>query len=434
MQLSALGTDPSIVRAAAPSTRKPIHYPGLDGIRTLAVAVVFLYHFMMRVFPWGWVGVQLFFVLSGFLITGILFGSQNDEHRFKKFYSRRALRIFPLYYGLLAVWTVITKATHGTFPGHFWLWWVYVQNFFYLLSGSSPNELMQTGGGHAIAAIGHLWSLAVEEQFYFIWPLVVFLVKDRRRLMQLCCLGILLRLGLAAYWQTHLSPATLQLGVTYRMLPTQCDGFLMGGFLALWLRGEPSQRVLRLSGIFAAISVLGYAALILVLHRVPRLLFGQDVFDFNQGFQATIGIPLANLASAFLLLATLRPATWAYRLFTLRPMVSLGKVSYGLYFYHLPVYVVCAAMSESLYLRLGSHGRENIWHSVLATLVTVFVSYLSFYVYERPFLRLKDALRFTPISAPASIPASPSLNPAPETIPVASVAEAVSPGPTLTFK
>ena len=349
-----------------------------------------LVHAFPHVFPFGWMGVQLFFVLSGFLITGILFDTRADRHRFRNFYARRSLRIFPLYYGFLAVLSLAGLLLHARWLKVYLLWFVYLQNFFWLVDGGQHTDLIVIASGRVIAAIGHLWSLALEEQFYLVWPLAVFAVKSRVRLMQLCAVGVALRVLLAILWQHTLSPETLALGITYRMLPTQCDGFLMGALLALWVRGTPNPRPQRLAGRLAACTLVAFAVLLLTLHRIPALT-GGDVFDYRSGFQATIGLPLTNLTALAIIFAVLQPGSWLYRLCHLAPMRSLGRVSYGIYVYHLPVLVL-------LFEPLSRHARHHHLPATATGLLasvsaTVAIAYASFYLYEKPFLLLKD--RFT---------------------------------------
>lgn len=334
-------------------------------------------------------GVQLFFVLSGFLITGILFDTSQDKHRYRNFYARRALRIFPLYYGFLLLLVVLTLLTHGRPVTRFWLWFCYLQNFFWILSPSNVGDVFITGAGYAFAGVGHLWSLAIEEQFYLLWPVIVFLVRDRRRLMQLSLVLIGLRIALAAFWQIHLPAETLNKGLTYRMLPTQADAFLMGGLLALWWRGNPSARARRLAGTLAGFAVGSYALLLALLHHYPGTIAGQNVFSFCSGFQAIAGLPLCNLASTLFLLGVLVPGTWAFRLCHKAALRSLGRVSYGLYVFHLPVFLVTGQAPLDFFMGLP-RGLKGAGHCLEAILLTTLLAYASYFFYERPFLMLKN--------------------------------------------
>ncbi len=185
----------------------PIHVPVLDGLRGLAILLVLLHHFANvyapsawtrnawhRVVGSGWCGVDLFFVLSGFLITGILHDARRGPGYFRNFYMRRVLRIFPLYYGVLAALFLaypLLAGSHQRFAAlaehQPWLW-LYAQNFKVILSG----DWVPCG-------MNHFWSLAVEEQFYLFWPFVVFACRRRTLLhvsVALVVLALAVRIGL----------------------------------------------------------------------------------------------------------------------------------------------------------------------------------------------------------------------------------------------
>jgi peptidoglycan/LPS O-acetylase OafA/YrhL len=163
------------------------HILGLDGLRGLAILMVMFGHFIVvgknlephtpvhRFFQSGYLGVDFFFVLSGFLITGILLDTKHRKPYFKVFYWRRALRIFPLYYGLLAIsWLSVMLITPGDaalLKGHdspAWFW-LYASNIGMACKGTWLDSPTWVG-------LGHFWSLAVEEQFYLVWPMLVFLL------------------------------------------------------------------------------------------------------------------------------------------------------------------------------------------------------------------------------------------------------------------
>lgn len=381
-----------------PESSKTPFYPALDGLRTLAVALVFGVHLLPHYVPFGWMGVQVFFVLSGFLITGILYDTRNNAHRFRDFYVRRSLRIFPLYYAVLLLLLVVVGLTHGSVPHLFSLSFVYLQNFWWLLGAGSFSDSVVAGSGMVVAAVGHFWSLAVEEQFYLVWPVLVFAIKDRGRLMKLCFALIGLRMLLAAYWQTHVSSQWLHDGLVYRMLPTQCDGFLMGGLLALTLRGRHAPRLLTRAGPIGAAGVCVFAAGLGIVYHW-HIFTRTPVSDYTSGFQAVFGLPLCNLASLCLLLAVLRPGTWAYKLCNVDPLRSLGKISYGLYLFHLPILALCQSCLQRYGAQAQSVPHFFLLRALVVSLVTVGISYGSFRFFESPFLLLKN--RFSSIKAPA---------------------------------
>ena len=180
----------------------------------------------------GWAGVDLFFVLSGFLITGILLDTRDSKFYFRNFYARRILRIFPLFYGVLLVLLLATPILHLLWrPGH-------ILYFFYLgnIAGHIDPSL-----NFVLPAVNltHTWSLAVEEQFYLVWPLVIWLVFDRRNLVRVCFgligFGFVLRAGLL------LAVPGASIEWCYGELPTHADGLLCGAILAVLIRSAALQ-------------------------------------------------------------------------------------------------------------------------------------------------------------------------------------------------
>jgi peptidoglycan/LPS O-acetylase OafA/YrhL len=176
-----------IKQSGASATSPKNWYVGLDGIRAIAIILVFTVHYMgFRTRFIGWTGVLVFFVLSGFLITGILYDNRSEPNRFRNFYVRRTLRIFPLFY---FAWILLAAA--ALFLGTRWrpiqfLWLAYLGNYARFIAGSQlPDHIFTLKGPRLPLEIGHFWSLAVEEQFYLIWPLIVFRLRERKKLIRI---------------------------------------------------------------------------------------------------------------------------------------------------------------------------------------------------------------------------------------------------------
>jgi peptidoglycan/LPS O-acetylase OafA/YrhL len=245
----------SEVPATLPPPENSVFYPALDGLRAVAVLLVFGSHYLPRQMAFGWIGVDFFFVLSGFLITGILFDTRFRVNRFKVFYARRILRIFPLYYGVLLVCLLLYPVFH-------WIWhpsWLffpaYLSNYSRFvwptpIFRASPQveSLVSTLSFQFPFALrlSHLWSLAVEEQFYLMWPPIVFLVMDRVRLRNVCiaiCVGVLVArcVGVAV-----LPTELLDRKLLYLATPFRVDALVLGGLLALVVRGPELAWVKRL--------------------------------------------------------------------------------------------------------------------------------------------------------------------------------------------
>ncbi|HZT79778.1 MAG TPA: acyltransferase, partial [Gemmataceae bacterium] len=229
------------------------HLPGLDGLRGVAILLVLAFHLLpsqpvtSHVTAWiyraawsGWCGVDLFFVLSGFLITGILLDAKGLPHYFRNFYARRTLRIFPLYYGVLVVIFVIvplflrppSPAFEHLQANQIWLW-CYASN---VCTVWANGWVFLAGNWH----LNHFWSLAVEEQFYLVWPLVVLLLS-RRRLLAACALCVvaapLLRWAFLANGYGFV--------VAYTFTPCRVDALAVGAAVAVAARAPGGLSALR---------------------------------------------------------------------------------------------------------------------------------------------------------------------------------------------
>ena len=358
--------------------------------------MVFGQHYLAL--AWGWTGVNVFFVLSGFLITGILFDTRDDRHRVLNFYARRTLRIFPLYYGLFAVLLLLWPLMHWRWD-RLWLFWpLYLGNFLRFASPLAlvPRSSLELAADAHLTSValprtelylGHLWSLCVEEQFYLLWPWVVFRVRDRRRLIALCAaavvLGPLLRFTLQADAPRWMIAAEL----LYRFTPAQADALLLGGLLALVWRSPARARVTTAAPILAALGTLLLADYLTFIVHGWRMAPGQ-----YPHWMFTGGLLFADLYAAALLICALRPGSWVYRLFSLPLLRWIGRLSYGAYIFHdlfhgLFVHIVVHAGPP----HFASPSTQRDFVTALVALpATLGLAWLSFRFYESPFLRLKE--------------------------------------------
>jgi peptidoglycan/LPS O-acetylase OafA/YrhL len=398
---SSTSRDLTIPDDAAPGIPAPenkVYYPALDGLRAFAILLVFAQHYFLTFYKpylqWGWTGVDIFFVLSGFLITGILFDTRNDAHRFRVFYIRRSLRIFPLYYGIFAVVLLLTPVLHWAWSSVWVLWPIYLGNYdrflnvhaFFLNHGLIDN-LFSPVAGYAIY-FGHFWSLCVEEQFYLVWPFVVFLLRDRVRLRNLCVAVVILMPFIRLIVGHFLSQELLDAGIFYRATPFRVDALLLGGLIALELRGPNAERLRRLAApIFISASItclLAWGFAVGVLHQSVSA--GETT-----PWIATFGFTLVDFIAAGALLLTLQPGNIFYRVFTIKPLRRLGQISYGFYVFHDIPHVFYDSLARTV---LGSNTQHI--HIPVAMLIaficTTALSLLSFRLFEAPFLRLKNRL------------------------------------------
>jgi len=367
-------------------------YQGLDGVRAIAVILVFLTHYVgYRIRFTGWTGVNIFFVLSGFLITGVLFDNRDEPFRFRNFYIRRTLRIFPLFY---FAWLLVFVA--GIFLHAHWypiqiLWPLYLGNYVRFIVGNVNLDLIATSRPPQLPlVIGHFWSLAVEEQFYLLWPLVVFCVRDRKLLIRICIAAVLLVPILRVVLWATVSKDLQSIMLMDMLTLTQCDAFLLGGLMALWMRGDEKDRLLRNSTRIFAVSFALLAAAYL-LNNGPHL---RDMLP-NTGWMSTYGLTLVDFSAAGLILCALRTQSLTFRLTSSWPLRMIGRYSYGIYVYHALLIKVL-----QYYVWPTNHNwppRVYLVHAVLSNLlyflIVFAVSACSYHFLELPFLRLKD--RFT---------------------------------------
>jgi len=382
-----------------PKVSSKMTYPALDGLRALAVTLVFIEHFgggshggrflewFNRVRVFGSAGVSLFFVLSGFLITGILYDTRLGQHYFKNFYIRRSLRIFPIFYLVVAICVVLTPILHLQ------LQWGHISFLFYLgnvFANWNWSLYNLTSPTHPALSINlaHFWSLFVEEQFYLIWPVVIFLVRDRVKLIRLSVavilLVLLLRIGMVLFLPFGTAE---QLGL--RMLPTRADDLLVGGAMALLLRGPAAEKWLQKSWVFF---LSGSAAFFL-------LALWRGYFGFSDPYNMTIGLTFISLASAGLIAMAIQEGSTVFRLLSFRPLRIIGKYSYGFYVYHILfagahiAYLVwCMAIFHSMVI--GGLVYSTSWY-----LMTLVVAGLSYELYEKRFLAMKSRFQYEPQEA-----------------------------------
>lgn len=346
--------------------------PQLDAVRGLAVLLVLMHN--TDIYPslhlqWisanGWMGVDLFFVLSGFLITGILLDSKQSGGYFRNFYARRCLRIWPLYYSALLFMFVIVpflrpSEAHTIFEARSSPWWAYP---FYLQNFLVPIPSSATG------LLGVTWSLAVEEQFYLVWPMVVrFCSKAQLRNLAIAviCVSPALRYYLALHQVDIYSNTFCRL-----------DGLMAGALLALAIRSErfvPSRFVTP-----AWIAFLISAPLAVAIDVV----FHARWIDFSF---------VALAAISFVYLALFSPQKWLHWILTNRFLVYTGTISYGIYLLQkIPLDAVKAFhLDKHAYLALP-----------ITTAVTFALATFSWNLLEKPFLKLKRFFEAKPVEVEA---------------------------------
>jgi peptidoglycan/LPS O-acetylase OafA/YrhL len=312
-------------------------------------------------------GVDLFFVLSGFLITGILMDTAEDPHYFKRFFARRALRILPLYYGLLLLLVGLTPLLHFHWNGMAPYLFAYIQNF-------RPVEINNLALVPGPVGLYHFWTLAIEEQFYLVWPFVVYAVKGRKSPVFKLTVWISVVILVARLLLQHYDLVSWQFLKESTLM--RADSLLIGGALAVLYRSERAwPRVLALAP--WVLVVIGGVFLASAWFPLPA---------FWYALQYTV----AAVFFAALLAWSLCPTSPAKHVFSVRWLRWLGKYSYGLYVIHAPV-LSLLQLPLRLWLRrtLHSGGLAVVLSAVLLYGLSILLAWLSFQFYEKRFLKLK---------------------------------------------
>jgi peptidoglycan/LPS O-acetylase OafA/YrhL len=353
------------------------YVPALDGLRALAVIAVMVYHSGLIV--GGYLGVDVFFTLSGFLITSLLVDEYNARGTIglRNFYYRRALRLLPALFTFLAVWTIVLLST---VPMPFWpvIWryvaivTFYVANWAYML-------------GSQLGIFGHTWSLAIEEQFYFVWPLIIlFLLRSLRSRSKIMLL-LLCSAGVSLVWRFYLALGTKTLDRVYWATDTHADGLLIGAALALLVGMKTfSGVVLHCASVGAAIVLVG---LLMFTPLGPAFVYGVT--------------SIIALSTAILIVDVLSDRSWLALVLEQPWMTWTGRISYGLYLWHFPVFFQLGI------LKLGPGQGISYERVVLAWVVTFAASAASYLLIERPALALKTRFAWQSRAAAITCPSSP---------------------------
>ncbi|KAA6455586.1 acyltransferase [Acidobacteria bacterium AB60] len=375
------------------------HSAALDGLRGLAILLVFLFHMneavshlrdtwlgkvLMLGSGWGWVGVDLFFVLSGFLITGILVRTVAHPHYFQNFYIRRSLRIFPLFYGVFALLLILTPLLHLQWQTVHLAFLFYGQNVAALFNGNVEHL-------QPYINLGHFWSLAVEEQFYLVWPFTIWIIRDARKIKRICLVligcSIVSRFAIVEFLPGMAST------IIYRELPTHCDGLLLGSWLALSLRLSSVEQLERRTRWFIPLASAVLLGILLHTRSVDRY----------SSWMQTFGLTVLPLLFTRLLLKCLIPGAVVHRSFQVASLRFLGRYSYGIYVNHVLFMPALLLLVHWLQMRCHSRAIGGALFVPLWFAGSVLLAVISFKYLESPFLSLKD--RFAPAGSSATRPA-----------------------------
>jgi len=370
------------------------HIPALDGLRGVAILLVMFIHFTVinpigtievwfqKVAYLGMHGVDLFFVLSGYLITSILLDTKGKENFLRNFYMRRILRIFPLYYAIVALSFLIlpillSHFTAGTAKlARFdavsgdWIWYVlYCSNFLIARTEAIRHGILDV-----------TWSLAIEEQFYMIWGITV-LLSDKKLLKRICISVIFCALLFrTVLWLSGFS--WLQI---YMLTPSRIDTIAWGAMISIITRSSD----------YDAEKLTKDARIIMVITGIILSIFFMSEFlHYASPVSYTIGYSLIGAFFAQILISVLNAPKGSIvnRIFASGFLTFFGKYSYAIYLFHLPIRAVIRDLffGDKQFHTLP--GPAIVWQMVfyiVATLAVIPPTLLSWYLFENPFLKLK---------------------------------------------
>jgi len=360
----------------------------LNGIRAFAILLVFFHHMTWSIpergaaLGWikylcyqGWMGVDLFFVLSGFLITGILVDTREAENYFKVFYARRVLRIFPLYYAtligiLVAAHFIHPYPTQMPLPADRYLYFLFLTNWLCLWKG--------TWGANVL---GHFWSLAVEEQFYLLWPLSVWLIAPKNLKAVAAWLSVS-AVVIRVVWAMHGG-----LGQSMSMMTFgRMDSLLVGAICAILFRDDAALGKIKAWLPWVALGMIGgFFVMMTCLH-------GRSEHTSALLVQ-TVGYSMLALGCGALVLHSAGSEdspTLLQKILRNRSLSKMGAYSYGFYVFHVPV---IGAAKLLIVPRVSNATQATLWFPLVLMavlgVVTFAISAASFEWFEEPILNYK---------------------------------------------
>jgi peptidoglycan/LPS O-acetylase OafA/YrhL len=355
------------------------HITALDGVRAFAFACVFIVHLGMPHFPNGGLGVSIFFTLSGFLITTILLAEQErgGRIRFRRFYARRALRLSPALIVMVAVFTVYVQGLrHSPVFKHYTETAALPVVFYF------GNWLRALIASNRLGIFAHTWSLAIEEQFYLVWPAFLaigYAIRGRKGVLAVALAGSVASLSL----RLILWHGTDSIPRIYNGTDTEADQLLIGCALAMLVASRPDQvrRVCRVA-VWPALFVIGF---VMLSGLDAHLLFTVGL----SGFAIATAIIIGHIVS--------EPTGPLGRALSWRPLELTGRISYGLYLWHFPI------------IFAGGKIHSRPLQIVIVVITTFLIAAASYRFIEQPVFRLRErffgagTLNVDPIPEPAPV-------------------------------
>jgi peptidoglycan/LPS O-acetylase OafA/YrhL len=351
------------------------YMPGLDGLRALAVFAVIAFHLNLPFLPGGFLGVTLFFVLSGYLITDLLLNewTRRNTIDFKGFFVRRGKRLLPSVFFLLLCLTayvtilqpaLVSSLKSDILPAAFSFsnWWYIFQKIPYFQSFASPS------------LFNHFWSLAVEVQFYLVWPFMFYLLqrfinKKWLKIGITALIAILSAVLMAVLYEPGGDPSRIYYGTDTRIF-----SLLIGACLAFLLPSFKLAELTRRKSLRRIFDIIGLAALLAILFMTIYITQYDDFLYYG-------GMVVFSLVSVLLIGAAASPLTITGKVFGALPLRFIGKISYGVYLWHFPIIVITNSLFPSSSI--------NVLLCVLQVASSILLATVSYYLIEMPIRRKK---------------------------------------------
>jgi len=359
------------------------YYEGLNGLRAISIILVLIFHGKIEFIGkyLGWVGVDLFFVISGFLITGILLNSKRDSRYFQKFYIRRVLRIFPIYYlvviGVCLFYLMLEKEGAG-----FIYYLTYLQNFFVAITNSGYGLL------------GHTWSLAVEEQFYLFWPFVVYLTSIRN----LKKISFIL-IAFVPLIRFYFSLNGYHIFYQNSLIISRADTMAIGSIIAILIHSE-NITISRMRLLSYLLISSGLVCSLLLLHFIGNNISGNGIIGgwisckgglflevpYGHLLFTAIGFISAGLIMK-VVFKTSKISSFVSSVFENKIINYIGTISYGLYLFHWPIFLIVDQIAIKFHFDLNIH-----LIFLVKLLLSFIVSSISWHYFESWFISKKNLI------------------------------------------
>lgn len=348
------------------------YFSTLDGVRGFASLLVITHHnfHYINILNYNQFGTDLFFVLSGFLITTVLLNTNKTRHAISNFYIRRVLRVFPLYYLSLLIFLLLLPGIQNIpikmeyyVENQTWLW-LFLQNWLYIFKDPNP-----------FSALNHLWSMVIEEQFYLFWPLIILIFpKSKNLLAFVSALYVLFIVFRMLIWFAQID------GLAYYNLFsfTKVDGIFVGCMVAILHK--------RQSNIINDHCLFIMATLILI--NLSFIIINSS-FELGLPYFAFIGyITFSILFGLLINFLIIKKSSILHTIFELRLLKSIGKISYGTYIFHWPLYLLISPIFQSFFINFFSASISTLIISIIATIIAYLIGFLTYNFFEIRFLKL----------------------------------------------